>query len=72
MSLQEFETKIKEIGGIKNTKIENNKLFVTYLGNPHDYTTKRDQLRKDYPKIKQTGRSENSSGHVTLIYKYKS
>lgn len=68
MSLQEFADKLNEIGGIKNTYIKDDKLFVKYFGSPNNYSTKRGSLRKEYPEIEQVGREEDASGHVTLIY----
>ena len=68
MSLIEFAEDLEESGGIKNTTVKDEQLFVKYFANPSNYSTKRGEIRDMYPDIKQVDRQEDSSGHVTLIY----
>ena len=66
--LKEFGEKIKQAGGVKNISINKGRLYVTYLANPSNYATKRDDIRREYPEITHIDTETDSSGHKTLVY----
>jgi hypothetical protein len=64
--LAEFSQALEDAGGVERTSIDNGTLRVTYLA-PHNYSTSRGEVRREFPEITQVDKDENGAG-VTLIY----
>lgn len=67
MSLENFKRDLESAGGIVNSEIKDNKLYVVYFS-PQNYSTKRGQIRQDYPNIVHIETNEPTKEKVELVY----
>jgi hypothetical protein len=68
MSLEQFKQDLEEAGGVVNAELSDGVLRITYDA-PQNYSTKRGEIRREYPSIEHVDTEKGHSGQSTLVYK---